>query len=118
MRLSWDSVAPVYTASSVAKPEPLVEKVTGPVAGGRQTYQTEWPPALPLWFGSPASFVAESVVPETLPLHEPIAWADANMSFGGGDTTCHDAEAGEASTLPAASVARTRNVCKLSASPE
>jgi hypothetical protein len=47
-----------------------------------------------------------------------IAVSGAVVSGGGGTATVHVRVAGEASVLPAASVARTSNVCEPLASPE
>ena len=58
-----------------------VWKPAGCDAGAVHEYQTEWPPALPAWFGSPGSFVAPTVVPLMLPFASSITVAFANMSF-------------------------------------
>src|SRR3954449_8012092 len=62
-------------------------------------------------------------MPTGVPVGEPLAPASAaafaKLSFeaGGGACTVHVRDAGDASTLPAASVARTSNVCAPTASP-
>ncbi len=71
------------------------------------------PPGWPPWFGSPASFVAPSTVPCTLPPSPEIGFAAANASFEL-FSTVHAQNAGVGS-VPPASLARTRNVCALSA---
>jgi hypothetical protein len=47
----------------VSKSEPSVVIVADPVDGAVQLYQTEAPPTLPPWFGSPVSFVAPTLEP-------------------------------------------------------
>src|SRR5262245_8972217 len=49
--------------SVVSKLLPIVSMVVEPMAGAVQTHQTEWPPVLPAWFGSPASLLASILVP-------------------------------------------------------
>src|SRR3954468_23025776 len=60
-----------------------------------------------------------TVVPVVEPLAPASAAAFAKLSFeaGGGACTVHVRDAGDASTLPAASVARTSNVCAPTATP-
>jgi len=48
-------------------------KVTGRFVGAVQQYQSEWPPGLPAWFGSLASFVALVLRPEIVPAMPLIA---------------------------------------------
>ena len=62
-------------------------------------------------FGSPDSFVALVVVPDTEPLVPEIACAAANMSFGGACCWIVQAQfAGVGSMFPAVSIARTEKV--------
>src|SRR3954463_5960004 len=62
-------------------------------------------------------------MPTVVPVVEPLAPASAaafaklSLEAGGGACTVHVRDAGDASTLPAASVARTSNVCAPTASP-
>ena len=58
-----------------------VWKPAGCDAGAVHAYQTEWPPALPAWFGSPGSFVAPTFEPLTTPFVSFSTVAFANMSF-------------------------------------
>src|SRR5438477_91464 len=37
-----------------------------PELGAVQAHQTEWPPVLPAWLGSPVSLVAATLLPETV----------------------------------------------------
>ena len=57
--------------------------VAVPLAGAVHANQTEAPPALPAWFGSPGSFVAPTFEPVAEPLEPEIDCAFANMSFAG-----------------------------------
>src|ERR1700754_2729725 len=54
----------------------------GSVRGAVHEYQTEWPPALPAWSGSPVCLVASKFEPETEVSRE-IAWASAKSSLAG-----------------------------------
>src|SRR5256885_854070 len=78
-----DTAEPVYTPSSVSKLLPMVSTTAWPVPGEVQAYQTECPPALPAWLGSPVSLVAPTLVPVAegvLPLR---TLALAKLSFAG-----------------------------------
>src|SRR5204863_236519 len=69
----------------VSKALPMVSMVAWPLPGAVQDHQTEWPPALPAWLGSPVSLVAPTLVPvcvEVLPL---IVMALAKLSLAGPD---------------------------------
>src|SRR5919204_3303034 len=110
IRVSAETLEPRYAARTVSKFEPTVSNVTLPVAGARHRYQIERPPGTPAWFGSPASLVASTLVPVTVPLEPATDWAPANMSFGGASDTVQVRLAGVASVLPAESVAATENV--------
>src|SRR5688500_8869508 len=72
---------PVYAASSVSKPLPAVSIVTVAVFGAVHANQIDLPPALPAWFGSPASLVAPIVVADVVPLPPAIVLAAASASF-------------------------------------
>src|SRR5438034_587431 len=61
--VSADTDEPVYTPRIVSKLLPMVSMIAWPVAGAVQLYQTECPPALPAWLGSPVSLVAPTLVP-------------------------------------------------------
>src|SRR5207247_211298 len=98
--------------SSVSKLEPAVLIVAWPEAGAVQLYQTDLPPALPAWFGSPASLVASTFVPVTLPLVPVIACAAAKLSLFGAV-----AWAGRATTSPATSATATARPTRSSLSP-
>jgi hypothetical protein len=52
-----------------------------PEAGACQLYQTDLPPTLPAWFGSPGSFVAPTLVPLTIPLLPERTCAAAKASL-------------------------------------
>ena len=56
---------PRYSASSVSKLEPRVDSVTVPSTGGVNCHQTDGPPLLPAWAGSPVCLVAPLLVPST-----------------------------------------------------
>ena len=71
--MSAETLVPRYTPSSVSKLDPAVMIVAWPDAGAVQLYQTDLPPALPAWSGSPVSFVAFTFVPLTVPLVPGIA---------------------------------------------
>jgi hypothetical protein len=96
--------------------DPWVSIVIVPARGAVQRSQSEWPPALPAWLGSASSFVAPTVFMSKLLLPTRSGIASANASFSGtpGVTagTAHVALAGDGSIRPAASSARTRNVCE------
>ena len=49
---------PVYTARRVSKVLVAVSSANVPALRGVKEYQTDFPPALPAWFGSPDSLVA------------------------------------------------------------
>jgi hypothetical protein len=114
----------MYAASSVSNVEPAVSIVTEPVAGAVHANQIEWPPAFPAWLGSPGSFVMPTVVAVVEPLapDSVVAFAKASFEDGGGGGggagawIVHVRDAGVASAFPAASVARTSNVCAPEAS--
>src|SRR5438105_3169238 len=91
--------------SRVSKPEPTVSTVAVPLAGAVQRYQTEAPPALPAWLGSPDSFAAPAFEPVTVPLAPEIACAFAKLSFAGAATVLASTE--DAQTRATASAART-----------
>jgi hypothetical protein len=61
--------------------EQSVWKPAGCDAGAVHAYQTEWPPALPAWFGSPDSFVAPTFERLTTPFVSLRTIGLANMSF-------------------------------------
>ena len=63
--------------------DPAVVSVAWPETGADQVNQTEAPPVLPAWFGSPVSLVAERFVPVRLPLCPEIAKAEAKLSLVG-----------------------------------
>src|SRR4051794_15376432 len=79
---------PVYTPSRVSKLllNAQVEISTGVFEAGVHEYQTEAPPALPAWFGSPASFVPSLVLslPRCRGRLAPMVVALAKLSFAGG----------------------------------
>src|SRR3954468_7786823 len=74
---------PVQTPSRVSKEEPTVSTVTVPLEGAVQVNQTDAPPALPAWSGSPASLVAPALEPDALPEAPLSAWPEAKASFAG-----------------------------------
>ena len=51
---------------------PTVSKLMEAVSGAVQQYQIECPPGLPAWLGSPASLVAPTLLPVTVPLAPPM----------------------------------------------
>src|SRR5438876_8919996 len=61
----------------------MVSNTTLPTNGDVQRYQTEAPPALPAWFGSPASFVARTSVPFVVPCEPLMTVAELKLSFVG-----------------------------------
>src|SRR5215213_3898526 len=61
----------------------MVSTVTVPPAGASHFHQTDFPPALPAWFGSPGSFVAPSFPPVKSPPTPPIRRASEKESFVG-----------------------------------
>jgi hypothetical protein len=63
---------------------PSVSTVSVPFDVAVQRYQTECPPGLPAWPGSPASLPAPTVVPVTVPLAPVRTCADENASLAGG----------------------------------
>jgi hypothetical protein len=77
------TAVPVYTASRVSKPEPAVSIDTGAALVAVQRYQTEAPPELPAWFGSPGSLVAPTLDPPAVPEAPASACALAKSSFAG-----------------------------------
>ncbi len=62
---------------------PTVSIVTDPPAVGVQAYQTEAPPALPAWAGSPVSLVAFTLVAVMVPVAPVRTWALAKASLAG-----------------------------------
>src|SRR4051812_11143200 len=82
-RVSDPTLEPVYTASRVSIEGPRVSIVTGPARGACQRSHSECPPALPAWFGSPASLLAPVLSMSKLPLDPRSAIALANPSFSG-----------------------------------
>src|SRR5437879_2588573 len=60
-----------------------VERVRYPDSGGVIFHQTDVPPGLPAWFGSPSSRVASMFEPVTLPCRIVISCASAKLSFAG-----------------------------------
>jgi hypothetical protein len=67
----------------VSKPLPDVSIESDPVAGATHRYQMLAPPALPAWFGSPVSFVADTLVPDVVPLEAESVRAALKASFAG-----------------------------------
>jgi hypothetical protein len=67
----------------VSKLEPNVEIVTGPVCGAVHEYQTDAPPLLPAWFGSPGSLFAPTFVPVVEPEAPLIVCAAEKLLFAG-----------------------------------
>src|SRR5437762_11344089 len=57
--------------------------VTLPAAGAVQDHQTDLPPALPAWFGSPVSLVAPTLEPLSVAEEPLAAVALAKLSFTG-----------------------------------
>src|SRR5260370_25101739 len=53
-----ETFGPVYIAKRVSKLEPSVLRVSTPSVGATKVHQTDLPPALPAWSGSPVSLVA------------------------------------------------------------
>src|SRR5881628_1928210 len=78
-----DTDEPVYTPSNVSKLLPLVVMVVLPEAGAVQDHQTDLPPPLPAWLGSPVSLLAPAFEPVTV-IDEPLVTvALAKLSFAG-----------------------------------
>jgi hypothetical protein len=78
------TVLPVYTARIESNELPRVSTSTAPLAVAVQLYQTEAPPMMPAWSGSPACFVAATLVPAIVAGRVLLTTvALANMSFGG-----------------------------------
>jgi hypothetical protein len=102
----------------VSKADPRVSIVIVPACGARQENQTERPPALPAWFGSPASFVAPLVGIPSSWLSVRKARGEEKASLRGvvGTGTVQTTAAGLGSRRPAASSARTAKVCSPGAS--
>src|SRR4051794_8379695 len=67
----------------MSKSLPVVSIVTTPLDAAVQRYQREWPPALPAWPGSPASFVAATELPVAVAEVPDRTSADAKASFAG-----------------------------------
>src|ERR1035441_5693134 len=82
-RLSALTVVRIWTPRSVSNALPAVLKVTVPLAGATQRNQTEAPPVFPAWFGSPASLVAPTVLPDVVPETPAIVVALAKLSLAG-----------------------------------
>ncbi len=64
---------------------PAVLTVTVPAAVGVIFHQTEAPPELPAWLGSPDSLVAKTLLPLVVPEDEVRAIAAEKPSFDGAD---------------------------------
>ena len=62
----------------------MVSTIAGVPLGAVQTYHTECPPALPAWFGSPASLVAPTFEPLTLAELPDKPPASTKLSLAGG----------------------------------
>ena len=77
------TLVPVYTPSSVSKSLPQVSMVVRPATDGVHRHQTEWPPLLPPWSGSPVCFVAPTVDPVAVTLPAASVAAAAKLSFAG-----------------------------------
>src|SRR5258706_16477114 len=61
----------------------MVSKVTALVPGAVQQYQRDLPPGSPAWSGSPASFVAASLLSAREPAAPPRAVQAARSSLAG-----------------------------------
>src|SRR5438105_12795029 len=66
-RVRFETFGPVYTASNVSKVLPMVSKVTGVAEALVQQNQSEWPPGLSAWSGSPGSLVAVLLLSDSEP---------------------------------------------------
>jgi len=62
---------------------PSVVIRTSPFVGAVHDHQTELPPTLPAWFGSPPSFVAATLDPMTVTFVPVITIRFENRSFAG-----------------------------------
>src|SRR5438552_18935250 len=82
-KLRAETDEPVYTPSSVSKSLPSVLMTRSPLVGAVQVHQTDLPPGLPAWLGSPASLVAFVFHPATLRFVPRSAMRLANRSLGG-----------------------------------
>ena len=78
------TAVPVYAASTVSKPDPVVSMVAWPVTGAVQRYQTEAPPELPAWLGSPASLVAPTLESALRATDVPLSVCAAAKALLGG----------------------------------
>src|SRR5438128_1115618 len=101
----------------VSKSEPAVAKVAWPVAGAVHVYQTEAPPMFPAGFGSPASFVASTFEPVTLPVGPLRTCALAKLSLAGAAADAAVVAIPTTTRIPAVSSAilesPLRNICRL-----
>src|SRR6266700_993540 len=77
------TLVPVYTASRVSNVLPTVRNMAMPLAGARQVYHTELLPYLPAWRGSPASRVANKLVPTAKPFVPTKLRRSTKLSSGG-----------------------------------
>ena len=78
-------------ASKVSKSLPWVLKVQIPLLGAVQRYQTDLPPSLPAWLGSPVSLVAVVLLPTRVPLTPLMARALPKLSLAGPESGVNDA---------------------------
>ncbi len=87
---------------------PLVLKVAIPCAGATQLIHTEEPPTLPSWLGSPASWVAPTLLARPTRLGFPTTALAAKSSDRGRLGTVTRKIAGRLSTAPATLATVTR----------
>ena len=80
------TLLPVYTAKTVSKLDPAVERVAAPLAGAVQLYQIENPGAWPAWEGSPVSAVALTELPVRVQEVPVKPEAEAKLSLAGRTT--------------------------------
>jgi hypothetical protein len=107
-RVSAFTVLPVYAATAGLKLLPQVSIWRMPPWGSVNAYQTDAPPGP----GSPASVVAFTFVPVTVPVPPVMTCALAKLSLAGARLALGvtELDAGEGRLLPAALVATTVNV--------
>ena len=75
--------------------------VTLPLAAGVHDHQTDRPPALPAWVGSPLSLVAPTLLPVRVPVAPLSTCAFAKASLAGAPEVVTVSVAAEVVALPA-----------------
>jgi hypothetical protein len=86
--------------------------VTDPEDGAVQLYQTDAPPTLPPWFGSPVSLVAPTLEPVVVPLEPAIFVALEKSSLTGPAARADAANVAPAQQTPARTVRSTHRLAR------